>query len=180
VHSVFVYPAPGTLCERALRTVADCGLLHAGTPADADVAIAPLLRRKLSHCECHAPALGTLIFHPSLLPRHRGPDAIKWAVLAGEPFTGVTWFWADDGLDAGDLCEQELLAIPAGITPRAFYDVHVIPAALRTLERALIGISLGHPRRIPQPHDAATYESFYPRPKTAAAEVSHVEVVAVR
>ena len=45
------------------------------------------------------PALGTIQYHPSLLPRHRGPNSINWSIIAGETKTGLTVFWPDQGLD---------------------------------------------------------------------------------
>lgn len=47
------------------------------------------------------PKLGTIQYHPSLLPRHRGPSSINWPIIMGETKTGLTIFWPDDGLDTG-------------------------------------------------------------------------------
>ena len=43
------------------------------------------------------PRLGTIQYHPSLLPKHRGGSAINWAIINGEAKTGVTIFWPDKG-----------------------------------------------------------------------------------
>ena len=124
----------------------------------ADVAIAPLLTTILTEKEINKPKYGTLIFHPSLLPRHRGADAIKWAFKLGETYSGVTWFWADNGIDTGDICEQEVTAINQGEKPREYYERAVIPAALRTLKRALSDIEDGRLRKVPQILENGTYE----------------------
>jgi methionyl-tRNA formyltransferase len=58
----------------------------------------------------HAP-LGTIQYHPSLLPRHRGASAINWAVINGESKTGLTIFWPDEGLDTGPILLQEEVTI---------------------------------------------------------------------
>lgn len=123
-----------------------------------DLAIAPLLTRFLTLHEIYTPHEGTLVFHPSLLPRHRGADAIKWAYKLNESYTGATWFWPDDGIDTGDICEQEVLAIPQGVAPRLFYEKSVIPAAVRMLDRILADVQRGVIRRIPQQHEHASYE----------------------
>ena len=125
---------------------------------NADLAIAPLLATILTMDEVQTPKLGTLVFHPSLLPRHRGADAIKWAFKLGETYTGVTWFWPDAGIDTGDICEQEVVAIRPGETPREFYTRAVIPAAVRTLARAIDGIASGRPHRVPQQLEHGSYE----------------------
>lgn len=139
------------------------------TPAEALVALAPLLRRKLSGEELDAPGIGTLIFHPSLLPRHRGPDAIRWTLHSGETYSGVTWFWANEGLDTGPVCEQEIVALDPVERPAELYERKMTPAGLRALRRALLDISVGHVRMAEQSEAAATYESWYPRPEPARA-----------
>ncbi|MBP2638276.1 MAG: hypothetical protein H6Q72_4183 [Firmicutes bacterium] len=144
--------------QECKKTVEEFGAIIVDETCKADLAIAPLLTQKLSSREIRLPKLGTLIFHPSLLPRHRGPDAIRWAFALGEKYSGVTWFWADEGLDTGDICEQEVLAIREGEKPRAFYSRAVIPAATRTLKRVLQLLSRGVIRRVPQLHEDATYE----------------------
>lgn len=132
---------------------------------EADLVIAPLLRRKLSTAEIERPRTGVLIFHPSLLPRHRGPDAVRHQVLGGDPFGGVTWFWASEGYDAGDICEQELVPIPPGKRPREVYEEVMIPAGLRCLNRIAEQLEAGYIRRVAQLEAAATYESFWGGPK---------------
>jgi methionyl-tRNA formyltransferase len=109
----------------------------------------------------------TLIFHPSILPFRRGPDSVRWAVRSGDRVSGVTWFWADEGLDTGDICEQEPVVVPPGIAPRDLFHCRMVPAGLRALERALAGILEGRPRRIPQEHEIATYDGWLSRPDVA-------------
>ncbi len=128
----------------------------ASKPDEADLAIAPLLQRKISDAESAKPKRGTLIFHPSLLPRHRGRDAIRRAYRNGEKFTGATWFWADAGLDTGDICEQEVVAIPDK-RPRDFYEQDVLPVCVKLLRYAIADLQAGVVRRRPQ-SEAATWE----------------------
>jgi methionyl-tRNA formyltransferase len=139
------------LVERLAHTVTEC--------TACDVAIAPLLTRKLSENEINAPRFGTLIFHPSPLPYGRGMSAIRWAYRRKEPVTAATWFWANDRLDAGDICEQEIVRIDYDLRPREFYALHVIPAMTRTLERALIDLAAGRKRAVKQVEEYATYDS---------------------
>ena len=54
----------------------------------------------------NAPELGTLNVHASLLPRHRGPAPIEWAILSGDPETGVTIMQMDAGVDTGPILKQ--------------------------------------------------------------------------
>ena len=131
---------------------------HCMTADDPHLSIAPLLTRILGLEEINAPLLGTLIFHPSPLPYGRGASAIKYAYNRKEPITAATWFWADSGIDSGDICEQEIIRIDHTRRPREFYEQYVIPAMVRTLDRALESIEQGLIRRVPQQHEHASYD----------------------
>src|SRR3989475_1298247 len=49
------------------------------------------------------PTHGSIQYHPSLLPKYRGPSAINWPIIQGEAETGLSIFWPDNGLDTGDV-----------------------------------------------------------------------------
>ncbi len=55
-----------------------------------------------------APAIGV---HPSLLPRHRGPDPYFWAIDSGDEATGVTAHRLDEAYDTGAILRQVPLRI---------------------------------------------------------------------
>jgi methionyl-tRNA formyltransferase len=55
--------------------------------------------------------LGAIGVHPSLLPRHRGPDPYFWAIDAGDTVTGVTAHQLDDAYDTGAILAKRELAI---------------------------------------------------------------------
>ena len=146
--------------ELARQSVLDMGhAINEGRHFITDLAIAPLLTEKLSESEIFEPVHGTLIFHPSPLPYGRGASAIRWAYQRGEPITAATWFWANAGkIDSGDICEMEIVKITHDVRPREFYEKHILPAMVRTLERALAGVAAGHPRRVPQVEEYATFD----------------------
>lgn len=153
----------------AIKLAQEKGAQRVDDPAEADVAIAPMLRSFLTMEQIEAPRYGTLIFHPSLLPRHRGRDAIAWAIEAGELYTGATWFWADEGVDSGPICEQEVLAIRPGIHPVSFYIKKALPSCLRMLGYILDDLDAGYVRQRPQNEKDAQMEP--PFTEEAAAEV---------
>lgn len=140
----------------AHRLVQQLGHCIVGSDGEVDLAIAPLLTTKLSNEEINTPRLGTLVFHPSPLPYGRGASAIRWAYRRKEPITAATWFWANEYLDAGDICEQEIVKIDYSLSPRELYHTHVIPAMLRTLERCLNALSIGLKRQVKQIEDYAS------------------------
>ena len=148
----------------ACETIAhEAGFTPADRPDDADVAIAPMLTRRLARAEYDAPRCGTLVFHPSALPYRRGPDAIRHAVAAGERVSASTWFWCSDGLDEGDVCEQEVVVLRPGESAGRAYHTRFVPAGLRALRRALDGVRAGTPRRAPQDPSLATYDGRFVR-----------------
>ena len=57
------------------------------------------------------PAQGSICFHPSLLPLHRGPSAVNWPIIMGREVSGYSWFYPTDGLDEGDVLLQWTCAI---------------------------------------------------------------------
>jgi methionyl-tRNA formyltransferase len=128
-----------------------------------DIVVAPLLRMRLTGGDLSLPRIGTLVFHPSLLPRYRGPDAIRWQLHYAEPVLGVTWFWASGEYDAGDICEQETVSYTPGMRARDIYDCILVPAGVRCLARAAASMGAGYVRRVPQDSAAATYFGKFPR-----------------
>ncbi|SHF35037.1 Formyl transferase [Seinonella peptonophila] len=130
----------------------------------ADVAFAPFPIRILSKQEIEKPKYGTLIFHPSLLPRHRGLDPIAWAFRFREKYTGACWYWATPEINQGDICEMEVLAIGPNDTPQTFWEHVAVPSAIRMLYFIIEDLSNGIQRRRPQNHDFATFEPYVTEP----------------
>ena len=61
-------------------------------------------------------------------------------------------------MDAGDICEMEILKIDYTLSPKLYYESHVLPALERTLKRALNDIARGVIRRVPQVEGYATFD----------------------
>lgn len=59
------------------------------------------------------PKRGCINVHPSLLPRHRGPSPMQWAIAQGDSTTGVTIMLLDEGMDTGPLLASEHVTIDA-------------------------------------------------------------------
>ena len=69
------------------------------------------------------PKNGTICFHPSLLPLHRGPSSINWPIIWGSNKTGLTIFWPDDGLDEGEvLLQKEVDILPDDTLGTVYFD----------------------------------------------------------
>jgi methionyl-tRNA formyltransferase len=106
------------------------------------------------------PRRGTIQYHPSLLPRHRGPSSINWPIIAGETRTGLTIFWPDDGLDTGPILLQKDVEILDTDTLGSLYFNRLYPLGVTALLEAVDLVRAGTAPRIVQDETQATYESW--------------------
>ncbi len=106
------------------------------------------------------PTHGSICFHPSLLPRHRGPSSINWPIIWGDTRTGPSWFYPDDGLDEGDILLQREVEIGPDDTLGDVYFKKIFPLGVETALEAIDLIRSGNPPRIKQDESKATYESW--------------------
>ena len=113
------------------------------------------------------PPLGCLNIHASLLPRWRGAAPVERAILAGDPYTGITIMQMDAGLDTGPVLLQRRIEITREHTGGSLRtDLSVLGAA--TLLEALSGRAEGALIALPQPNEGATYA---PRIRKAEARI---------
>lgn len=105
-----------------------------------------------------APKLGSICYHPSILPRYRGASAINWAVINGETETGLTIFWVDEGIDTGDILLQKKVEIGPNETTGELYFNKLYALGVKACLEAVALIVQGKAPRIPQDHSQATYD----------------------
>ena len=104
------------------------------------------------------PRLGTIQYHPSLLPRHRGGSAINWAVINGEMKTGLTIFWPDEGLDTGPILMQREVTIEPDDTLGTVYFNKLFPLGVEALLESVRLVKEGKAPKIPQDLTQGEYE----------------------
>lgn len=104
------------------------------------------------------PKLGTIQYHPSLLPKHRGGSAINWAVINGEPETGLSIFWPDDGLDTGPILMQKKAAIEPNDTIGSVYFNKLFPLGVEAMVESVKLVKEGKAPRIVQDLTQGEYE----------------------
>uniref|UniRef100_A0A3Q3NMQ5 10-formyltetrahydrofolate dehydrogenase n=1 Tax=Mastacembelus armatus TaxID=205130 RepID=A0A3Q3NMQ5_9TELE len=104
------------------------------------------------------PKHGSIIYHPSLLPRHRGASAINWTLIHGDKKGGFTVFWADDGLDTGPILLQRECDVEPNDTVNTIYKRFLFPEGVKGTVEAVRLIAEGKAPRITQPQEGATYE----------------------
>ena len=106
------------------------------------------------------PTHGSICFHPSLLPLHRGPSSINWPIIGGATRTGLTVFYPDDGLDEGDILLQKEVEVGPDDTLGTVYFQKIFQLGVDSMLESVDLIKAGNAPRIPQDHSKATYESW--------------------
>ena len=106
------------------------------------------------------PRMGSICFHPSLLPLHRGPSSINWPIIWGATKTGFSWFYPTDGLDEGDILLQREVGIGPDETLGDVYFKKIFPQGVDSVLEVVELFRSGNPPRTPQDESKATYESW--------------------
>jgi methionyl-tRNA formyltransferase len=99
---------------------------------------------------------GALNLHGSLLPRYRGRAPVNWVLVEGESETGVSLHYMVAKPDAGDLVDQERVAIEPADTAFTLYG-KLEGAARRLLDRALPALAAGTAKPIPMDLSKGSY-----------------------
>ena len=108
----------------------------------------------------NTPTHGTIQYHPSLLPRHRGPSSINWPIIQGAAKTGLTIFWPDNGLDTGPVLLQKEVEIGADDTLGSIYFNQLFPLGVAAMVEGVDLVKAGKAAKIIQNEADATYESW--------------------
>ncbi|KAM3587274.1 uncharacterized protein V6R79_000597 [Siganus canaliculatus] len=106
------------------------------------------------------PKHGSIIYHPSILPLHRGASAINWTLIHGDKKAGFSVFWADDGLDTGPILLQRECAVEPNDTVDTIYNRFLFPEGIKAMVESVQLIADGKAPRIPQTEEGATYEGI--------------------
>lgn len=97
-------------------------------------------------------------YHPSLLPIHRGRDAIQWTVRDHDRITGGTVYHLTDRTDAGPIAAQEHVLVPPGSTAESLWREHLAPLGLALLLRVVEDLAHGRRVEVMQDERMATWE----------------------
>lgn len=126
---------------------------------DADIFVVAAFGQILPKSILDMPKYGCINVHASLLPKYRGAAPIQWAVINGDPVTGVTIQQMDIGVDTGDIIVTKELAIAEDETGGGLFDKLAVVGAEACLE-AMEQIANGTATHTPQNHDEATHVSM--------------------
>lgn len=125
---------------------------------DADLAILAFVSFIVPPRVFSVPRLGSICFHPSLLPKYRGASAINWALIKGETVTGLSIFWVDPGIDTGPVLLQKEVNIEPDDTTGTLYFNKIFPLGIEAIGEAVDLINAGNPPRIAQDEAQASYD----------------------
>ena len=106
------------------------------------------------------PTHGTIQYHPSLLPLHRGPSSINWPIIMGATQTGLSIFWPDEGLDEGPILMQKTVDIEPDATLGSIYFNKLFPLGVEAMMESVDLVRDGKAPRVEQDHSKASYESW--------------------
>jgi methionyl-tRNA formyltransferase len=110
---------------------------------------------------CKIPKHGTIQYHPSLLPKYRGPSAINWAIALGEDKTGLTIFRPSDGLDEGEvILQKEVVIAPDDTLGKVYFD-KLFPLGVKALLEAADLVVANKHQEVVQDESKANYEGWF-------------------
>lgn len=108
----------------------------------------------------NSPTHGTIQYHPSLLPLHRGPSSINWPIILGSEKTGLSIFWPDNGLDTGPILLQKEVEITENDTLGTVYFDKLFTLGVDAMLEGVDLVRDGKAPKIVQDETKQTYESW--------------------
>jgi methionyl-tRNA formyltransferase len=106
------------------------------------------------------PRLGTIQYHPSLLPKYRGPSSINWPIIRGDSRTGLTIFRPTEGLDEGPIVLQRECDIGPDETLGDVYFNKLYPMGVKAMLEAADLVFSGKHKETTQDESRASYEGW--------------------
>lgn len=123
------------------------------------------------------PRLGTIQYHPSLLPKYRGPSSINWPIIRGDARTGLTIFRPTEGLDEGPIVLQKECDIGPDETLGDVYFNKLFPTGVKAMLEAADLVHAGKHRETVQDESRASYEGWFRDAEARIHWASHVDFV---
>lgn len=144
---------------------------------DADIGVMAFVLQFVPQAFASIPRHGTIQYHPSLLPRYRGPSSINWPIARGDTETGLTIFRPTDGLDEGPIILQKTCPIGPDATLGEVYFNALFPLGVSALlEAADLVVAGRHQERV-QDESQATYEGWFKTEESRINWANHVDQV---
>lgn len=123
------------------------------------------------------PKHGTIQYHPSLLPKYRGPSSINWPIARGDTVTGLTIFRPTDGLDEGPVILQKQCDIGHDDTLGDVYFNRLFPMGVAAMLEAADLVVAGKHKEMVQDESQASYEGWFRTEESKINWANHVDQV---
>jgi methionyl-tRNA formyltransferase len=166
--SLPVYQLASLKTEEARRSLASL---------DVDLGVMAYVLQFVPQHFVNIPRHGTIQYHPSLLPRYRGPSSINWPIIRGDTRTGLTIFRPTDGLDEGPIVLQREVPIGPDDTLGSVYFDRLFPMGVAALLEAADRVVSGRHEEISQDESQATYEGWCRADEARINWHNHVDLV---
>ena len=161
--------------RRGIPVISDCDkLTSADIPDHTDLIVAAHSHWYISDKALKKTTHGGIGFHPSLLPRHRGQDAVRWAIEMGDAITGATVYWLNEKVDGGDIQIQKPVFIKRGWAHSDLWR-EIFPIGVEMVCDAVEMIEQGNIRREPQDERFATWEPSFKTTRLKRNELLMIE-----
>jgi len=145
--------------------------------ADADIGIMAFVLQFAPQEFVNIPKHGTIQYHPSLLPKYRGPSSINWPISRGEKETGLTIFRPTDGLDEGAVILQKRVAVGENDTLGDVYFNRLFPMGVEAMVDAADLVVAGKHTETVQDESQATYEGWFREGEAKINWANHADTI---
>lgn len=126
-----------------VRTVAAGGVIGVAETGDADLIVTAHCHNRIGKDARTAALYGAIGYHPSLLPRHPGRDAVAATIRARDPIAGGTIYRLTSRMDAGPIIYQALCAVAGDDDAATLWRRALAPIGLMLLEVSVRGLCAG-------------------------------------
>ena len=150
-HGIKVHQFKSLRAPEAIQAMKDAG---------ADIGIMAFVLQFAPQELVTIPRHGTIQYHPSLLPKYRGPSSINWPIIKGEIETGLTIFRPSDGLDEGAVILQKKTPVSAEDTLGTIYFDRLFPLGVNAMLEAADLVVAGRHKETGQDESRASYEGW--------------------
>jgi methionyl-tRNA formyltransferase len=145
--------------------------------ANADIGIMAFVLQFAPQEFVNIPKHGTIQYHPSLLPKYRGPSSINWPIAKGETKTGLTIFRPTDGLDEGAVVLQKETPISENDTLGTVYFDRLFPMGVQAMLEAADVVVAGKHKEVVQDESLASYEGWFRANESKVNWNNHVDFI---
>src|ERR1700679_3346641 len=143
-----------------LPKLTDPAAQEAMRAAKADIGVMAYVTQFAPQDFVSIPKFGTIQFHPSLLPLHRGASSMSWSIILGRKETGFSIFRPTDGLDEGPVILTRSVPIEDEDTLGTLYFNKIFPAGVQGLLDAADAVVAGEAIQQTQDETNAGYEGM--------------------